>query len=362
MFPNEAEATPPRAKDQGRRDIRDRSPPNESSPTRTSISAPWPKPTFSNRPIADAAFSLPEGGVSEPIKTQFGSRARPCDQDHAGKRQAFRRRRRRTQEGDRGRPRARRRSDNMHDKIEDAAHLGQGLADAAKTVGLDVTTIDAVDATGHDKSGAEGQICPIATLFCRRLSPRISASTTIRCRRATVAMSGSRSPRSIRRTIGGSTRSRTGRQRTGTTTRSRARWRKAADLVKADRLRRDDRGRGRSGNSRSSMPTTSSVTAAATCRRRRRTDFQRPGRCGGLGRRTRPHTRRLQGARLRGAAARSRIGRDQDRRRQLKAAFGEDLVGAISRPSCRPKSVSPSTRRRSTGDRQQRRTAIETGS
>ena len=43
----------------------------------------------------------------------------------------------------------------IHDKIEDERTSGKALADAAKTVGLDVTTIEAVDATGHDKSGAE---------------------------------------------------------------------------------------------------------------------------------------------------------------------------------------------------------------
>ncbi|HWG06341.1 MAG TPA: peptidylprolyl isomerase, partial [Beijerinckiaceae bacterium] len=51
--------------------------------------------------------------------------------------------------------RAKPKVDEIHDKIEDARTSGDALADAAKTVGLDVTTIDSVDATGHDKSGAE---------------------------------------------------------------------------------------------------------------------------------------------------------------------------------------------------------------
>ncbi len=43
----------------------------------------------------------------------------------------------------------------LHDAIEDQRTAGKTLAEAAKSVGLDVKVVDAVDAGGHDKAGAE---------------------------------------------------------------------------------------------------------------------------------------------------------------------------------------------------------------
>lgn len=43
----------------------------------------------------------------------------------------------------------------LHDAIEDQRTAGKTLAEAAKSVGLDVKVDDAVDAGGHDKAGAE---------------------------------------------------------------------------------------------------------------------------------------------------------------------------------------------------------------
>ena len=104
--------------------------------------------------IADAAFSLPEGGVSNPIKTQFGvalihvTKISPEDvKPFADVAAALK--------DEIAADRAKATVSSIHDKIEDERTSGKALADAAKTVGLDVTTIDAVDATGHDKSGAE---------------------------------------------------------------------------------------------------------------------------------------------------------------------------------------------------------------
>ena len=42
----------------------------------------------------------------------------------------------------------------LHDKIEDLRVTGKNLVDAAKAVGLDVTTFEGVDFSGNDKSGA----------------------------------------------------------------------------------------------------------------------------------------------------------------------------------------------------------------
>jgi peptidyl-prolyl cis-trans isomerase D len=109
--------------------------------------------------IADAAFSLPADGISEPVKTQFGvallhvteitpESVKPFADvaDEIKKDIAI--------------GRGKTKVDDMHDKIEDARTSGDSLADAAKTVGLTVGTADSVDATGHDKSGAEVKDLP----------------------------------------------------------------------------------------------------------------------------------------------------------------------------------------------------------
>ena len=104
--------------------------------------------------IADAAFSLPEGGVSDPVKTQFGvallhvikitpESVKPFTEVADDLKQQI------------AVDRAKSKVDTIHDKIEDARTSGAALADAAKTVDLTVATVDAVDATGHDKSGAD---------------------------------------------------------------------------------------------------------------------------------------------------------------------------------------------------------------
>jgi peptidyl-prolyl cis-trans isomerase D len=104
--------------------------------------------------LANAAFSLPEGGVSDPIKTQFGvallhvvkivpENLQPFADVEAALKDEI------------AADRAKAAVSSIHDKIEDERTSGKALADAAKTIGLDVTTIDPVDASGHDKSGAE---------------------------------------------------------------------------------------------------------------------------------------------------------------------------------------------------------------
>jgi len=102
--------------------------------------------------IAAAAFSLPSGQVSKPVKGQFRwvilrvskiipSVVIPFEQVELPLRQEL------------GLLRAHREISKIHDKIEDQRASGKSLTEAAKTVGMSVRTIPAVDAQGYDMSG-----------------------------------------------------------------------------------------------------------------------------------------------------------------------------------------------------------------
>jgi peptidyl-prolyl cis-trans isomerase D len=105
-----------------------------------------------DKALADAAFSLPEGGTSGAIKTAFGgaivhvvkiepSTVKPIAEVAPALRLEIATGR----TGDAIRA--------AHDKIEDGRNAGQSLAEAAKAAGLEVRTVDAVSAAGRDKAG-----------------------------------------------------------------------------------------------------------------------------------------------------------------------------------------------------------------
>jgi peptidyl-prolyl cis-trans isomerase D len=105
-----------------------------------------------DKTIADAAFLLPQGQVSQPVKGQFGwvllrvekiipGEVIPFEKVEIALRQEM------------GLVRARKEIDRIHDEIEDQRAAGKSLTDAAKAAGLSVRTIDAIDAQGYDKSG-----------------------------------------------------------------------------------------------------------------------------------------------------------------------------------------------------------------
>ena len=108
-----------------------------------------------DKAVADAAFALPAGGTSPPVAGAFGpvilhviavqpGDKKPLDAVAATLRQEV------AEEPSRTRSALR----DLHDRVEDQRASGKPLAEAAKSVGFDVRTVDAVDATGHDKSGA----------------------------------------------------------------------------------------------------------------------------------------------------------------------------------------------------------------
>jgi peptidyl-prolyl cis-trans isomerase D len=103
--------------------------------------------------VADAAFSLPEGGVSAPVQARTGTAlirvvkiepdtVRPFEEAADEIRQEIAKDRTRSEINDK------------HDKIEDARAAGQTLTEVAQKVGLTATTIDAVDRNGRDPGGA----------------------------------------------------------------------------------------------------------------------------------------------------------------------------------------------------------------
>ncbi|ACK49479.1 PpiC-type peptidyl-prolyl cis-trans isomerase [Methylocella silvestris BL2] len=111
-----------------------------------------------DKAVADVAFALPESAVSAPVKTQFGSvlirvaaiepsSAKPFeDVKEEIKREI-------------ATTRARGEIARLHDAIEDQRASGKTLTEAAKSAGLEVRVIPAVDAGGKDAAGV-----PIADL------------------------------------------------------------------------------------------------------------------------------------------------------------------------------------------------------
>ena len=110
--------------------------------------------------VAEAAFALPEGGVSAPVASRVGTalvrvvkiepeRVRPFEEAAAEIKQEL------------ARDRTRSEIDDKHNKIEDDRAGGATLAEAAQKAGLQPTTIEAVDRSGRDPAGAAvGDITP----------------------------------------------------------------------------------------------------------------------------------------------------------------------------------------------------------
>ncbi|MGD9844197.1 MAG: SurA N-terminal domain-containing protein [Variibacter sp.] len=103
--------------------------------------------------VAEAAFSLPEGGVSDPVQARAGialvkvlkiepDRTRTFDEAKEEVKTELRAERTRSEISEK------------HDKIEDERAAGSTLAEAAQKIGVVATTIDAVDRNGRDPSGA----------------------------------------------------------------------------------------------------------------------------------------------------------------------------------------------------------------
>lgn len=110
------------------------------------------KASLADKSIADAAFALPAGGISKPVKTGFGwaivraamvippiveplSVVKPMLLQEMAL------------------ARAGGEMSKIHDDIEDQRANGKSVAEAAQSVGLAARTLDGIDAQGRDKSG-----------------------------------------------------------------------------------------------------------------------------------------------------------------------------------------------------------------
>jgi peptidyl-prolyl cis-trans isomerase D len=112
------------------------------------------KASLADNAVAEAAFALPEGGISRPVKTQFGwAIVRAAKVIPPIVEPLFVVKGTITEEL--ALARASGEISNIHDQIEDQRADGKSVGEAAKSVGLEARTIDAIDARGRDKDSKE---------------------------------------------------------------------------------------------------------------------------------------------------------------------------------------------------------------
>jgi peptidyl-prolyl cis-trans isomerase D len=111
-----------------------------------------------DRAVADAAFALPEGGVSAPVAGRFGTTLLHVVKIEPEKMKSFDEVAgdiRHDQAIERAKPAIQ----NLFDKVEDERASGLSLEEVGKKLKLNVRTIEAVDRSGRDPSGT-----PVADL------------------------------------------------------------------------------------------------------------------------------------------------------------------------------------------------------
>jgi peptidyl-prolyl cis-trans isomerase D len=103
--------------------------------------------------VADAAFALPEGGASAPVKGRFGTALVHVVKIEPEKMRPFE-----EVEGeirhDLALERAKPAIQNLYDKVEDERAGGLSLEEVGKKLKLNARTIDAIDRSGRDAAGA----------------------------------------------------------------------------------------------------------------------------------------------------------------------------------------------------------------
>jgi peptidyl-prolyl cis-trans isomerase D len=102
--------------------------------------------------VANAAFSLPINEVSQPIKGAFGTALVRVSKIEPGVQPSYESVAQ-TIKREIALDRARAEVQSQHDKMEDARAGGANVVDAAKTLGLNAVTIEAVDRSGRGPNG-----------------------------------------------------------------------------------------------------------------------------------------------------------------------------------------------------------------
>jgi peptidyl-prolyl cis-trans isomerase D len=112
--------------------------------------------------FTEAAFSTPEGGVSEPVKTGLGTAIVHVVKVEPDSVKSFAEAEPEIKQSI-VKERTRDELQNKHDKIEDERAGGSTLEQAAQKVGLSMDVFDAIDRTGKDPSGAKVANLPTET-------------------------------------------------------------------------------------------------------------------------------------------------------------------------------------------------------
>lgn len=151
VFPNEAEAQAASAKIKGGATFDSVAADRKLTAKDIELGA-LTRAQVSDPAIAEAAFALKSGEVSAPITNKFGvalvrvSKVTPAVvrpfADVAGEIKS-----------EIARERAKKSVQTLHDKIEDQRASGKSLAEAAKAVGLEARTVEAMDDRGLDRNG-----------------------------------------------------------------------------------------------------------------------------------------------------------------------------------------------------------------
>jgi len=152
LFPNEAEASAAEAKLKGGMSFDDLVKERGLKPEDADLGETT-KDAILDKAEADAVFALPQGGVSDVLKTQFGpaivrvkSITPSTVKPFAEVAEEVKRRVSASRAGEK--------IQALHDKIEDLRVSGKSIPEAAKAVGLTAESIAAVDAGGRDAKGA----------------------------------------------------------------------------------------------------------------------------------------------------------------------------------------------------------------
>jgi peptidyl-prolyl cis-trans isomerase D len=134
------------------------------------------KSSIIDRAVADAAFALKEGGVSEPVQGRFGTVLLHVVKVEPGETLAFEQVAPQLKR-DLALERAREEVRLRHDKIEDERLAGGTLAEVAQRVGLEVRSIDAIDETGRAPDGSEVRNPPAADVLRAAFAAEVGADS-----------------------------------------------------------------------------------------------------------------------------------------------------------------------------------------
>lgn len=103
--------------------------------------------------VAEAAFTLPTGEVSQPVQSRFGTVLVKVGEIVPGNTPSFESQAAKIKR-DLSRQRASNTINDLHTKMEDERGGGANVAEAAKKLGLNAVTIEAVDRSGRGPDGA----------------------------------------------------------------------------------------------------------------------------------------------------------------------------------------------------------------